>query len=73
MQCSVRLRDLAEGCANWTCKNVVFDLPSVVEKKGFSVATKAILDNSRIKSIGWEPSYDMKNALNRTLSILSNR
>lgn len=71
--CNVRLRDLAEGCANWTCKNVVFDLPSVVEKKGFSVATKAILDNSRIKSIGWEPSYDMKNALNRTLSILSNR
>ena len=69
--CDVRLRDFAGGCANWANKNVVYDLPSEVERKGFSVAMKAILDNTRIKSIGWKPIYDMKNALNRTLDILS--
>lgn len=71
--CNVRLRDFAEGCAKWAKKKVVFDLPSEVERKGFSVAMKAILDNSRIKSIGWEPNYNMNNALNRTLSILSDK
>ena len=71
--CNVRLRDFAEGCATWANKNIVFDLPSEEERKGFSVAMKAILDNTRIKSIGWEPIYDMENALNRTLTILSNK
>lgn len=69
--CDVCLKDFAGLCAAWVNKNVVFDLPSEIERKGFSVAMKAILDNSRIKSIGWEPNYDMEKALNRTLSILS--
>lgn len=70
--CNVRLREFASLCAAWAGKKVVFDLPSEIERKGFSVAMKAILDNTRIKSIGWEPNYDMEDALNRTLSILSN-
>ena len=68
--CNVRLREFAEGCAQWAKKNVVYDLPSDVERKGFSVAMIALLDNTRIKSIGWEPHYRFNNALARTLSIL---
>ena len=68
--CNVRLKEFASYCAEWANKEVVFDLPSETERKGFSVAMNAILDNKRIRSIGWIPCYDMKNALNRTLSIL---
>jgi hypothetical protein len=47
-----------------------FDLPSETEKKGYSIATKAILDNARIKSIGFEPIYEMSDAVSRTIEIL---
>ena len=69
-KCDVKLKDFAQMCAEWAGKSVVFDLPSEVERKGFSVAMKAILDNKKIKNIGWEPRYDMQDALSRTLSIL---
>lgn len=69
-ECDVRLKDFALYCAKWANRNVVFNLPSETERKGFSVAMKAILNNNRILSIGWKPIFDMKNALNRTLTIL---
>ena len=71
--CNVHLKDFARYCAEWAGKDVVFDLPSDIEKKGFSVAMQAILDNSRLKSIGWIPKYEMKEAINRTLDILANK
>lgn len=68
--CDVRLRDFAQYCADWAGKSVVFDLPSEIERKGFSVAQQAILDNTRLLSLGWCPRYEMQDAINRTISIL---
>lgn len=68
--CDVRLKEFASLCAQYNGRDVVFDLPSETEKKGFSIAAKAILDNSRLKSIGWQPSYCMKDALQRTIEVL---
>ena len=68
--CDVRLKDFARLCAEWAKKDVVFDLPSETEQKGFSIAMRAILDNQRLLAIGWQPGYDMKTAINRTLDIL---
>lgn len=71
--CNVHLKDFAERCAKWANQSVVYDLPSEIERNGFSVAMRAILDNTRLKSIGWEPIYDIQNALDRTLTILKDR
>ena len=68
--CDVRLKDFAKLCAECAKKDVVFDLPSEVERKGFSIATKAVLDNRKLKSLGWTAFYDMQNAVNRTLDIM---
>lgn len=68
--CDVRLKEFAALCAQYNGKQVVFDLPSETERKGFSIATKAILDNSRLKSIGWQPIYDIETSINRTIDIL---
>ena len=68
--CDVRLKDFARLCAEWAGKEVVFDLPSETEQKGFSIAMRAILDNERLCAIGWQPKYDMKSAISRTLDIL---
>lgn len=69
--CDVRLKEFAELCAQYNGKDVIFELPSETERKGFSVAQKAVLDNSRLRSIGWTPLYNMKEALWRTLDIIA--
>lgn len=67
---NVKLKDFAGACAHWAGKEVVFDLPSEVEQKGYSVAMHAILDNSRLLSIGCQPLYPFEDAIQRTLDIL---
>ena len=69
--CGVRLKEFAGLCAQYNGKDVIFELPSETERKGFSVAQKAVLDNSRLRSIGWTPLYNMKEALWRTLDIIA--
>lgn len=69
--CNVQLKTFAQMCAGWAKRQVVFDLPSETEQKGFSIAMRAVLDNTRLKSIGWIPQYTMNDAVNRTLDILS--
>lgn len=68
--CNVQLKDFAQMCADYKRKNVIFDLPTEIERSGFSIATKAILDNQRLRSIGFEPKYLMRDAVQRTLEIL---
>ena len=69
--CNVKLKDFAGACARWAGKEVVFDLPSEVEQKGYSVAMHAILDNTRLLSIGCQPLYPFEDAIQRTLDVLS--
>lgn len=70
-ECNVKLRDFASVCAHWASKDVVFDCPSEVEQKGYSFAVNAILDNTRLLSIGYHSIYNFDDAIRRTLFILS--
>ena len=73
LDCNVKLKDFAGACARWAGKKVVYDLPSEVEQKGYSVAIHAILDNTRLLSIGCQPLYSFEEAIKRTLNILSRK
>ena len=68
--CDVRLREFAACCAAYNGRQVVFDLPSDVESRGFSIATRAILDSSRLQSIGFHPHYKIDDAIRRTIELL---
>lgn len=63
----VTIRELAETIASIGGGKVVFDLPSDVEKKGFSVIRKAVFDTSKLESLGWRPNYQLKEALIETI------
>ena len=69
--CDVHLREFAAICAECAGKEVVFDLPSETEAKGFSIATKAILDDARLKGIGFVPRYTIRDAIRRTIDIFA--
>ena len=60
----ITLRELAG-------KKVIFELPDETERRGYSPASKAIMDASRIKSLGWSSRYDIKAGITRTLDIIS--
>ena len=66
----ISLRDLAAIVADYAGTKVVFDLPDETEKAGYSKATKATLDSSKLGSLGWSAAYDMKKGLTRTIDII---
>ena len=67
----VKLKDLAAFIANAVGKRVVFDLPDEAEAAGYSTATKARLDGSRLKALGWGMHYDIESGIQRTIAMLS--
>jgi len=68
--CNVHLRDFAEKCAEIASRKVIYDLPSEVEKKGYSNSTTAILDNTKLKALGWKSRYMFSDAVERTINIM---
>ncbi len=71
--CNVHLRDFAAACATVAGTKVVFDLPSEAERKGYSVASTAILSNARLRALGWKSCYTFADAVRRTVEIIQNK
>lgn len=69
-QSDVLMKELAKIIADYAGTKVVFDIPDAKESQGYSKATKAVLDSSKLKSLGWSASYSMKEGLERTIEIL---
>lgn len=66
----IRLRDLAALIAETVGRKVIFEIPDAVEAAGYSKATKARLDGSKLQKLGWKPEYDIKSGISRTMRIL---
>lgn len=69
--CNITLRDLAQLISNHVGTTVVFDIPDETEMAGYSKATLALLDNKKIRKLGWQASFDMYSGICHTLDILS--
>ena len=67
---TLQLREIAKILAEISDRQVVFDLPNEVEKKGFSRAQTAVLATDKIQKLGWKAQYDMENGLKRTVEIM---
>ena len=70
VSCDITLRDLAKIIADYVGKKVIFDLPDAVEAAGYSKATKARLDSTKLQGLGWKAQFDMKTGLEHTIEIL---
>ena len=67
---NITLKDLAKIIADHAGKQVVFEIPDAIEAAGYSKATKALLDGSKLKKLGWKPFYTIKDGIPRTADIL---
>ena len=66
----IMLKDLAAIIADYAGKKVVFEIPDAVESAGYSKATKARLDSSKLNGLGWKAKYDIKTGIVRTMEML---
>ena len=66
----MQLKDLAALIAENAGRKVVFEIPDAVEAQGYSKATKARLDGSKLRTLGWKPVYDLRSGIRRTMEIL---
>ena len=67
----ITLKDLAQIIADYSATKVVFELPDKVEESGYSKATKARLDGTKLQKLGWKPYYSIKKGIHQTLKILT--
>lgn len=66
----VSVRRLAELISSEKGKSVVFDLPSDVEKQGFSRVVRAVLDGKKLVELGWKPMTHIEDGIKSTIQIL---
>lgn len=71
-QSDIHLFELASMLAKLAGTKVIYDIPSEAESKGYSKATRAIIDSSKLKKLGWMPDYDISRGIERTFLILQN-
>ena len=69
----ITLRDLSHFIAGLCNTKVIFEIPDAVEKAGYSTATKARLDGSRLKGLGWSMKYDIRTGIERTIDIMRSK
>lgn len=66
----IELRELASILAQIAGKEVVFELPEESERKGYSTATKAVLDASKLEKLGWNAKVHLLEGLRCTLEMI---
>lgn len=66
----IQLKDLAKNLAELSNRKVIFELPDETEAKGYSKASKALLDSEKLRKAGWTQLFSLQNALTDTVNIL---
>lgn len=70
---NLSLREMAEVISQVNGKRVVYELPDENEAKGYSKATKALMDASKLKKLGWYPLFSLQDAIADTINILKEK
>lgn len=66
----ISIRELAEKIAGCAGVRVTFELPDEVEIKGYSAPQDAIIDEKKLREIGYAPRYGIEEGIRRTYEIL---
>lgn len=70
---NISIRNLAEMIAGIGGKEVVMQLPSDDEKKGYNVVTRSVFSTQKLESLGWSVHGSMIEKMERTVEECKNR
>ena len=68
----ITLKELAQYLAEIGHTSVIFDIPDEAERRGYSAATKALLDAAEIEKLGWHSKVHMREGLQCTVKAIQN-
>lgn len=66
----ISIAELAKMVSDICGTVVTYDLPNEIEAQGYSRIQNCILDNHKLKSIGWSGKYTTRKGLESTITIL---
>lgn len=69
----ITLKDLAQTLARIANTKVIFELPDEKERRGYSTATKAMLNADKLKKLGWNAQVHMPEGLRCTVEKVKNK
>lgn len=72
-QAVASIAEVAQIAAGISGTKVVFDLPSEIEAKGFSKPQNCILNNQKLRDLGWRGAYSVKDGMAETINILKQK
>lgn len=64
------IAEVAETVASICKTKISFDIPDETEQAGFSRPQNCILDNTKLKTLGWTGEYTLESGLKSTIDIL---
>lgn len=67
---NITLKELAGCLAKIAGKEVIFELPEESERRGYSTATKAMLDATKLEQLGWKAQVHMVEGLVDTVASI---
>lgn len=59
------IAEYAKALADARKIKVIFEVPDEVEKAGYSQVKNSLLDDSKLRDLGWTPHYDLKSGVNQ--------
>lgn len=66
--CSIR--DIACALANAAGKQVVFEMASEEEKKGYNLMSNSSLTSDKLEALGWRAEFSLEEGARRTVEVL---
>lgn len=64
------IAEVASVCAKIAGTNIIYQIPDVAETQGFSCPQDCILDNTKLKKMGWKAKYSLEEGLRETIDYL---
>lgn len=65
------IREYAQTLAEQGGVELQFEIPSDVEKKGYSVVKNSLMSDNKLRKLGWIPQYDLSHGVERMLENVS--
>ncbi|MGI6211510.1 MAG: NAD-dependent epimerase/dehydratase family protein [Anaerovoracaceae bacterium] len=64
------IREIAEAMADAAGVQVIFDVPTEVEKKSYNLMDNSSLNSEKLEALGWVPRFSLRQGVESTIDLL---